>query len=113
MLYEENTHMFYINIYMTFFLRELGIIFVCCELSPGLLPVVLLDPEVRFYRGGARVSLVKKCHKGTIHSRPLRGTGTRAHDDTNGHQEDGHSYSPQHHGDSPNISDYLLSSGVS
>ena len=99
-------------IYMTFFCEKVGNYFICCESNPWLLPVVSLDPEVRLYRGGARVSLVKKRHKGTIHSRPLRGTGTRAHDDTNGHQEDCRDYGTQHHGDSPDISDYLLSSGV-
>ena len=68
------------------FCEKVGNYFICCESNPWLLPVVSLDPEVRLYRGRARVSFVEKRHEGTIHPRSLRGTGARAHDDTDGHQ---------------------------
>ena len=109
----KKTHICFILIFTWHFLRELGIIFVCCELSPGLLPVVLLDPEVRFYRGRARVSFVEKRHEGAVHSGSLRGTGARAHDDADSYQQDGHAYGAQHHWDGPDIGDNFFSSGVS
>ena len=73
----------------------------------------LLDPEVRFYRGGARVGLVEERHEGAVHSGSLRGTGARAHDDADSYQQDGHAYGAQHHWDGPDIGDNLFSRGVS
>ena len=96
MLNEEKIHMFLLRggiplsgtiIYMTFFLFEkIRNYFICCESNPWLLPVVSLDPEVRLYRGRARVSFVEKRHEGAVHSGSLRGTGARAHDDADSHQ---------------------------
>ena len=97
---------------ISFNLRRLGNILSAVNQTHGHFLLCPLDPEVGLYRGRARVSFVEKRHEGTIHSRSLRGTGARAHDDADGNQEDGHNYGTQHHGDSPDISDYFLSSGI-